>query len=171
VGAYRVHLEHLFGGSALAPVGGDGRVKLPRFVRETAVRRSEDRTLVLGPHEADPCLTGYDRPYRRMLFADTERLRLAGEAGPADAKAEAPRRARRTFGLTEEAPWSDDGTIRLPAMVRRMGRIDGLALFVGTGGAFEIWNPHLAAESGDPDLAELARWRLGHDTASHEEEE
>jgi DNA-binding transcriptional regulator/RsmH inhibitor MraZ len=162
----RVHLDHLFGGSALAPVGGDGRVKLPRFVRETAVRRSEDRTLVLGPHDADPCLTGYDRPYRRMLFADTERLRLTGEAGPA----EAPRRARRTFGLTEEAPWSEDGTIRLPAMVRRMGRIEELALFVGTGGAFEIWNPKLAAESGDPALAELARWRLGHTDDIQEEE-
>jgi DNA-binding transcriptional regulator/RsmH inhibitor MraZ len=159
-------LDHLFGGSALAPVDGDGRVRLPRFVRETAVRRSEDRTLVLGPHEADPCLTGYDRPYRRMLFADTERLRLTGEAGPA----EAPRRARRTFGLTEEAPWAQDGTIRLPAMVRRMGRIEGLALFVGTGGAFEIWNPDLAATSGDPALAELARWRLGHDHDTQEEE-
>ncbi|HEY0014107.1 MAG TPA: division/cell wall cluster transcriptional repressor MraZ [Allosphingosinicella sp.] len=159
-------MDHLFGGSALAPVDGDGRVRLPRFVRETAVRRSEDRTLVLGPHEADPCLTGYDRPYRRMLFADTERLRLTGEAGPA----EAPRRARRTFGLTEEAPWAQDGTIRLPAMVRRMGRIEGLALFVGTGGAFEIWNPDLAATSGDPALAELARWRLGHDHDTQEEE-
>jgi DNA-binding transcriptional regulator/RsmH inhibitor MraZ len=159
-------LDHLFGGSALAPVAGDGRVKLPRFVRETAVRRSEDRTLVLGPHEADPCLTGYDRPYRRLLFSETERLRLQGESGPS----EAPRRARRTFGLTEEAPWSDDGTIRLPPMVRRMGRIEGLALFIGTGGAFEIWNPHLAADSGDPALAELARWRLGHDPEPQEEE-
>jgi DNA-binding transcriptional regulator/RsmH inhibitor MraZ len=163
---YRVHLDHLFGGSALAPVDGAGIVRLPRFVRDTAVRRSEDRTLVLGPHEADPCLTGYDRPYRRMLFADAERVRLQGEAGPA----EAPRRARRTFGLTEEAPYGEDGTIRLPAMVRRMGRIEALALFVGTGGAFEIWNPHLAAESGDPALAELARWRLGHDIDTQEEE-
>jgi hypothetical protein len=55
-------------------------------------------------------------------------------------------------------------------MVRRMGRIEGLALFVGTGGAFEIWNPELAAASGDPALAELARWRLGHDHDIQEEE-
>lgn len=146
---------------------GEGRVRLPRFVRETAGRRSEDRTLVIGPHEADPCLTGYDRPYRRFLFADTERLRLREEAEAA----QATRRVRRAFGLTEEAPYSDDGTIRLPAMVRRMGRIEGLALFVGTGGAFEIWNPHLAADSGDPALAELARWRLGHDHSQSEEED
>src|SRR4028119_349672 len=99
VGAYRVQLDHLFGGSAIAPVDREGRVRLPRFVRETAGRRSEDRMLVLGPHEADPCLTGYDRPYRRFLFADTERLRLHGEAAPA----EAPRRARRPSGPTDAA--------------------------------------------------------------------
>lgn len=162
-----MQLDHLFGGSALAPVDGEGLVRLPRFVRETAGRRSEDRTLVLGPHEADCCLTGYDRPYRRFLFADSERLRLAGEA-PAG---ESARRVRRAFGLTEEAPYEEDGMIRLPPMVRKIGRIEGLALFVGTGGAFEIWNPHLAAESGDPALAELARWRLGDDLSTSEGEE
>jgi DNA-binding transcriptional regulator/RsmH inhibitor MraZ len=167
VGAYRVHLDHLFGGSAIVPVDGEGRVRLPRFVRETAGRRSEDRTLVLGPHEADPCLTGYDRPYRRFLFADSERLRLRDDA-PAG---ESARRVRRAFGMTEEAPFEDDGLIRLPPMVRRIGRIEGLALFVGTGGAFEIWNPDLAAGSGDPALADLARWRLGHDLSQSNSEE
>ena len=171
MGAYRVHLDHLFGGSALAAVDGDGRVRLPRFVREVAGRRSDDRTLVLGLHESDPCLTGYDRPYRRVVHADAERMRLREEAPEAGSAAPHHRRARRAFGLTEEAGYGDDGRIMLPPMVRRIGRIEGLALFVGTGGAFEIWNPHLAADSGDPALAELARWRLGHDLPRTQEEE
>jgi len=157
-----VQIDHLFGGSALAPVDSEGRVRLPLFVRETAGRRSEDRTLVLGPHEADPCLSGYDRTYRRFLFADTERLRLREDAPALDA----PRRARRAFGLTEEAAYREDGLFTLPPMVSRFGRIEGLALFVGTGGAFEIWNPEIAAQSDDADLSALARWRLGHDDPS-----
>lgn len=165
-----MQIEHLYGGSALADVDGRGRVRLPRFVRETAERRSDARFLVLGPHESDSCLTGYDPGYRRMLFADSERLRLLDEAAGAGA---APHhgRARRAFGLTEQTEIDEHGRIALPAMVRRIGRIEGRALFVGTGGAFEIWNPELAATSGDPALAELARWRLGHDDRNIEQEE
>jgi len=162
-----VQLDHLFGGSALAAVADDGAIRLPRFVREVAQKRSEDRTIVLGPHESDPCLTGYDTPYRRFLFADSERLRLREDGVPS----ESPRRVRRAFGLTEETEYGADGLTILPPMVRRLGRIEALALFVGTGGAFEIWNPFLAADSGDPGLAELARWRLGHASIDREEEE
>jgi len=45
-------------------------------------------------------------------------------------------------------------------MMRRKGRIEDLALFVGVGGTFEIWNPSLALESGDEDLRDLAAFRL-----------
>jgi MraZ protein len=45
-------------------------------------------------------------------------------------------------------------------MMRRKGRIEELALFVGVGGTFEIWNPQLALESGDEDLQALAAYRL-----------
>jgi len=163
-------MEHLFGGSALEAVDGSGRVRLPGFVREVARQRSDSRFLVFGPHESDPCLTGYDGSYRRMLFADTERLRLRDEAAGTGAARHG--RVRRAFGLTEQAEIDAGGGVSLPPMVRRFGRIEGLALFVGTGAAFEIWNPHLAAESDDPALAELARWRLGHDRPQrHEQEE
>jgi MraZ protein len=165
-----VHVEHLFGGSALAAIDAKGRVRVPRFVREVAERRSDAGFLVLGPHESDSCVTGYDPSWRRMLFADAERRRLQEEAAGGGASHHS--RARRAFGLTEQAEIDSGGRIALPPMIRRLGRIEDLALFVGTGGAFEIWNPHLAAESGDPALAELARWRLGHDEPeSHEKEE
>lgn len=155
-----MQIDHFYGGSALAPVDGQGRVRLPRFVRDVAARRSDAPVVVLGPHESDSCLTGYDPAYRRALFEDAERLRLRDESAGAGAH---HGRARRTFGLTEQAQIDSGGRITLPPMARRLGQIGDLALFVGTGGAWEIWNPHLAAESGDPALAELARWRLGHD--------
>lgn len=155
-----MYIEHFFGGSALKAVGRDGRVRLPRFVRTVAGRRAGDGALVIGVHDSDPCLTAYDRGFRGALFADAERARLREEETGGDSHR---RRARRAFGLTEEAEVDPAGTILLPAMMRRFGRIEGLALFVGTGGSVEIWNPELAAESDDPALSELARWRLDHD--------
>jgi len=166
-----VQIEHLYGGSALAAVDAGGRVRLPGFVRETVERRSDATYLVLGPHESDSCLTGYDPAWRRFLFDDSERLRLRDEeAGAGAAKHYA--RARRAFGLAEQAEIDGDSRIALPPLARRLARIEDRALFVGTGGAFEIWNPELAARSGDPALAELARWRLGDDgNRSPEQEE
>lgn len=163
-----MQIEHLFGGSALAAVDGKGRVRLPRFVRDVAARRSGSQTLVLGPHEKDPCLTGYDPSYRRALFEDSERLRLRDETLGSEAN---HRRARRAFGLTEQAEVDAEGWICLPLMARRLGRIEDLALFLGTGATFEIWDPRVAAQSDDPALAELARWRLGDDRLQHHERE
>ena len=107
----------------------------------------------------DPCLTAYDPGFRRVLLADSERLRLRGEeaGGGEDAHHQ---RLRRMFGLSEETAIDAGGRVRLPALMRRLGRIEGLALFVGTGGAFEIWNPELAAASADEGLSALARFRL-----------
>lgn len=167
-----MHFEHLYSGSALVSIDGRGRVRLPRFVRETAERRSCAGLLVLGPHESDDCLTGYDPSWRRILYEDSERLRLRDEAAGASV-ATHHCRARRAFGLTEQAEIDAEGRIALPALVRRLGRIERRALFVGTGGSFEIWNPALAAQSGDPALAEIARWRLAdgaHPSLVQEEE-
>jgi MraZ protein len=45
-------------------------------------------------------------------------------------------------------------------MMRRKGKIEDLALFVGIGGIVEIWNPRIALVEGDRDLKEIAAWRL-----------
>jgi transcriptional regulator MraZ len=154
-----VDLEHLFNGSALTAVDAKGRLSVPAFIRGVIERRSDSRAVVIGAHEIDPCLTAYDRGYARNLYAENERRRLVEEnaSGPSEAHFA---RARRTFGLTEEVPYDSSGRIILPPMMRRKGRIEDLALFVGAGGTFEIWNPKIALESGDPDLRELAAYRL-----------
>jgi MraZ protein len=64
------------------------------------------------------------------------------------------------FGMTEDVPYDPSGRIVLPPMMRRKGKIEDLALFVGIGGVVEIWNPRIALVEGDRDLKEIAAWRL-----------
>lgn len=154
-----MELEHLFNGSALNAVDAKGRLSVPAFIRSVVERRSEGKAIILGSHEVDPCLSAYDRNYARILYAENERRRLVEEGQGADPQGHFAR-ARRTFGVTEEVPYDTSGRIILPPMMRRRGRIEDLALFVGVGGTFEIWNPRLALESGDADLRELAAFRL-----------
>jgi MraZ protein len=152
-----LEVEHLFNGSALNAVDAKGRLSVPAFIRSVVERRSEAKAIIIGVHEVDPCLTAYDRNYARNLYKENERRRLTEEGRDPQAHFA---RARRTFGVTEEVPYDTSGRIILPPLMRRRGRIDDLALFVGVGGTFEIWNPRLALESGDDDLRELAAWRL-----------
>ncbi|MDP8995283.1 MAG: division/cell wall cluster transcriptional repressor MraZ [Pseudomonadota bacterium] len=154
-----MELEHLFNGSALNAVDAKGRLSIPAFIRSVVERRSDAKAVVIGAHEVDPCLTAYDRGYARILHAENERRRLREEAEGAAAQTHFSR-ARRTFGLTEDVPYDPSGRIILPPMMRRKGRIEDLALFVGVGGTFEIWNPLVALEQGDEDLRELAAYRL-----------
>lgn len=150
-------IEHLFNGSALNGVDAKGRLSVPSFIRQVIERRSDARAIILGGHEVDPCLTAYDRNYARILYNENQRRRLIEEG--ADPHAHFAR-DRRTFGVTEEVPYDTSGRIILPPMMRRKGQIEELALFVGVGGTFEIWNPQLALKSGDPELRELAAYRL-----------
>jgi MraZ protein len=155
--AWVVDYEHLFNGSALNAVDAKGRLSVPSFIRQVIERRSDAKVIVLGIHEVDPCLIAYDRNHNRNIFAENERRRLAEEGAHPEAHFA---RARRTFGITEEASYDSGGRIVLPQMMRDKGRIEDLALFVGVGGTFEIWNPQLALKSADPGLRELAAYRL-----------
>ncbi|MBA3676957.1 MAG: division/cell wall cluster transcriptional repressor MraZ [Sphingosinicella sp.] len=155
----QVELEHLFNGSALSAVDAKGRLSVPSFIRGVIERRSDAKAVVIGMHEVSPCLNAYDRGYAKILYAENERRRLVEENAGADVGVHHAR-ARRTFGLTEDVPYDTSGRIILPPMMRRKGAIEDLALFVGIGGTFEIWNPKLALDSGDEELRDLAAYRL-----------
>jgi MraZ protein len=147
-------LDQFFSGSALCVLDTVGRVILPRFVRATLVRRGEDRALLIGAHEVDPCLIAYDRSVVPLFFADLERRRIAEEpVAPASHYG----RSRRAFGFVEEAD-VETGTVLLPPMMRRRARIGARALLIGTGAAFEIWDAEAALGGDDPELAEIARF-------------
>jgi MraZ protein len=154
-----VEIDDFFQGSALNAVDAKGRLSVPAFVRSVIERRSDSRAIVIGAHEISPCLTAYGRNYARNLYQEMERRRLAEEEKGA-AVEEHYARARRLFGMTEDVPYDTSGRIILPPMMRRKGKIEDLALFVGVGGVVEIWNPRVALAEGDRDLKEIAAYRL-----------
>ncbi|AJP71425.1 division/cell wall cluster transcriptional repressor MraZ [Sphingomonas hengshuiensis] len=149
-------MSSLFHGSALCEVDADGNVPMPGFVNEAL---DADRPeLLVGKHESDACLVGYDRAHLDTVAARNERRRLADEARGEDARGHY-RRMRRSFGLVGRMPRAD-ATLRIPAEMRHLGRIGGLALFLGAGDRFEIWNPDLAMQSDDDQVRALAAFTL-----------
>jgi MraZ protein len=152
-------MEHYFSGSALGVVDRHGRVTLPSFIKAVLARRSGANTLLLGRHEADACLIGYDRGYVPHLAAELERRRLRDEAEGND-PAEHHARTRRLFGLASEVTVDSRGGVLLPQLERRRLGIGGQALFVGTGASFELWSIERATSGEDGAVAELARFHL-----------
>jgi DNA-binding transcriptional regulator/RsmH inhibitor MraZ len=152
--------EHLFSGSAMGAVGADGAVPLPRFIlRVLDGAAAGTGRIIVGAHEDDPCLTAWEMGHTAVLQAEVERRRLRDETLGAP-RCEHHARTRRLFGFAEDAP-VERGRLMLPLMLRSKGRIGALALFVGTGSAFEIWSPELATQADDPALREIAAFRLG----------
>jgi MraZ protein len=154
-----VEVDDFFQGSALNAVDAKGRLSVPAFVRSVIERRSDSRAIVVGAHEVSPCLTAYGRNFARNLYNEMERRRLVEEERGGTLE-DHYARARRLFGMTEDVPYDPSGRIVMPPMMRRKGKIEDLALFVGVGGIVEIWNPRIALEEGDRDLKEIAAYRL-----------
>jgi MraZ protein len=156
-----VALEHLFQGSALNAVDAKGRVSVPAFLRSVIERRGDARTIVLAKHGQFACLDAYDPAYAALKHAKLERLLEKGETEP-DAELAYQQRNLMAFAATEETPYDSSGRIVLPPMMRRKGGIEDLALFLGTGETFQIWNPQtLLGDKRIPeDLKDIARYRL-----------
>jgi MraZ protein len=156
-----VALEHLFQGSALNAVDAKGRVSIPAFLRGVVERRGDARTIVLAKHEAFACLSAYDPAYAALKHSKLERLLEKEETNP-DAALEYQQRNLMAFAATEEVPYDSSGRILFPPMMRGKGQIGDLALFLGAGETFQIWNPKLLlADKRIPDdLKDIARFRL-----------
>ena len=154
-------LEHLFQGSALNAVDTKGRVSVPAFLRSVVERRGDARTIVLAKHESFPCLSAYDPAYAALKHAKLERL-FEKQEGDSEAALEYQQRNLMAFAATEEVPYDSSGRILLPSMMRRKGQVEDLALFLGVGETFQIWNPQLfLAEQRVPeDMKDIARFRL-----------
>ena len=154
-------LEHLFQGSALNAVDAKGRVSVPAFLRTVIERRGDSRSIVLAKHEQFAALAAYDPAYAALKHAKLERLLEKDELNPASA-IEYQQRNLMAFAASEEVPYDSSGRILLPTMMRRKGGIGELALFLGTGETFQIWNPYTFLD--DPripeDMKDIARFRL-----------
>ena len=154
-------LEHLFQGSALNGVDAKGRVSVPAFLRTVIERRGDARTIVLAKHEQFPALAAYDPAYAAQKHLKLERLLEKEETSP-DAEMAYQRRTLMAFGASEEVPYDSSGRVIMPPMMRRKGQLEELALFIGVGETFQIWNPKLfLADKNIPeDMKYIARFRL-----------
>lgn len=154
----------MFLGSELCEVGEDGSVTIPGFLGEALA--AETAELLVSKHAADGCLVGYGQDYLEQLSARAEARRIADESRGEDARNHY-RRMRRTFGIVEKMPRTG-ATMKIPAAMRHMGKIGALALFVGAGDSFEIWNPDLAIASDDEQFRDLAAFRLDSRSGQHD---
>jgi MraZ protein len=145
----------------LNAVDAKGRVSVPAFLRSVIERRGDARALVLAKNDSFPCLSAYDPAYAALKHAKLERLLEKEETDPASELAHA-RRTMMAFGATEEVPYDSSGRIIVPPMMRRKGQLDDLALFIGVGETFQIWNPKLfLADANIPeDMKDIARFRI-----------
>ena len=154
-------LEHLFQGSALNAVDAKGRVSVPAFLRTVIERRGDSRTIVLAKHEQFAALSAYDPAYAALKHEKLERLLEKQETDP-QAQLEYQQRNLMAFAASEEVPYDSSGRILMPPMMRRKGGIGDLALFLGTGETFQIWNPttFLNDKNIPEDLKDICRYRL-----------
>jgi MraZ protein len=124
-------------------VDAKGRVAIPYALRQTIELNSQVKTAIVAKHEGATGLTGYDRN-----FAPDE--------------ADGYNANRIAYGLTEEANYDDSGRCVIPPMLRKLGKIENLAFFIGIGKRFEIWNPAIALASDDivEDVKDIIRFCL-----------
>ena len=154
-------LEHLFQGSALNAVDAKGRVSVPAFLRQVIERRGDARNIVLAKHDHFQALSAYDPAYAALKHSKLERLLEKQETDPAS-ELEHARRTMMAFGATEEVPYDSSGRVIIPPMMRRKSGIEDLALFIGVGETFQLWNPtlFLADKNIPEDMKDIARFRL-----------
>ena len=149
--------EKLFMGSALCAVDQDGGVILPSFVLTSLALPADGASILLGSHEVDACLTGYNSGQALELQAECRRRRIAEEVSQPGA---CHARVRRIFGLLHAVNVDGEGRCVLPDLLRRRARIRDTALIVGTGESFEIWGTQVALYGHDAGLRALAALSL-----------
>ena len=143
--------EHLFRGSALNAVDAKGRLSVPAFIRQKVERRSDEKILVLAVHPEFECLVGYDANHSAVMQDKAEK-RLGDNPDPF---AELDMQAG-LFAGTVDVPYDTSGRIIMPPRLKRRAGIDNLAMFVGMGGEFQVWNPEVALKSESRALRDLA---------------
>lgn len=149
----------LFHGFSLSAIDGKGRVAMPAAMRSAIEKNSGEERLVIAKHPKDPCLIGYGRDYLRRAHGKLDQAEAARVAAGGEIDYNAKRRA---FALTEEVPFDKSGRFVMPAFFAARASLDGLAMFIGWGDYFEIWNPEVAinADAVDAEVKEAAEYLL-----------
>jgi len=144
-------MQGYFHGYAMNAIDAKNRVSIPAPYREVIEARSNARSVVLAPHEREPCLIGYDQAYSTRLYDKLDR-RFGDDFGAARDDL-----ARMQFGATEQLGYDDNGRIVLSPMLKELGEMERLAFFIAAGDTFEIWNPAVLLELKGAENPRLAR--------------
>jgi MraZ protein len=131
-----------FRGCALCEVDAEGNLLLSESTAQALGLPATDEPLVLSAHERDQCLVGYASTNLQEI-----RTRSGVNAKIGDAS------MQRMLGIVAMEPRNARG-LTLPTAMRQHGRIESVALVVGAGDRFEIWNPQLAATQNGVGAAE-----------------
>ncbi len=150
-GETKLDREQFFRGSALNAVDVKGRLSVPAFIRQKIERRSDEKVLVLSLHPEFQCLVGYDSNHSAVMY-DRAETRLGDNPDPF---AELDMQAG-IFAGTSDVPYDTSGRILMPPRLKRRADIDDLAMFIGMGAEFQIWNPWIAFKSKSKALSALA---------------
>lgn len=139
-----VSIRGFYQGYALQLVDDKGRVAIPASLRATLAARSpagldpkEAAQIVIGIHEGDQCLIGYDVLHGEARVAELE-ARARAHAGPDGAPNDEI--LRRGMGV-DTLPFDASGRFILPSFPRKRVKISKYAFFYGLGSHFEIWDP------------------------------
>jgi MraZ protein len=155
----------LYKGHTLNAIDAKGRVVIPASLRQVVEQNGSARLLVIGKHDCDPCLIGYDSDWATHLHAQrTQRDSIQFEKNGAPTGSNPNRRA---FGMTEDVPFDPSGRFVLPPFYKDRGKLNDLAFFLGTGDTFEIWNPLVLIETPgiDEEIKEIAAYEMKRRTA------
>lgn len=139
-----------FHGKALNAVDAKGRVSLPADMRAVIERRARqaaatdgeqvsERDLFISRHPDLPCLRAFDLGYEQALFAEAEETveHLSGK----ERLVALEQVQAELYGDLEKTSFDNAGRMVLPPRPRRLGRIGGLAYFIGAGLAIQVWDP------------------------------
>jgi MraZ protein len=146
-------VRELFEGFALQAVDEDkGRVAIPADLRAAIERNSDVRTVVIGRHPFDPCLSVHDLSWSQEKFSRIDDPSQSAFDAGGDGAARAKRRA---FGAVERAPFDASGRFILPPFFRAKAEIKKWAFFNGAGETFDIWAPEVLLATTGPENEEI----------------
>jgi MraZ protein len=129
-----------------------GRVAIPADLRAAVERNSDIRSIVVGRHPFDPCLTVHDQSWSQEKFTRIDNPAQSPFDGTGDGGARAKRRA---FGAVERAPFDASGRFVLPPFFRAKAGIGKWAFFNGAGETFDVWAPEELLKTRDQDMQEI----------------
>lgn len=136
--------REIYVGGGLSAIDQKGRVAIPNQLRGILLENSGGvPEIQLTSSTNAPCLTGFDKPYTKLVSGTIERDIIEGT----DASQPRPVLQRRAFSVIETMPFDQSGRFIISPLMRKLGGLDDLAYFFGCGDYLEVWNPTTALDS------------------------